>query len=145
MSVRIMVFNHTPHVLRLFEVVLSTRGYEVSTHFQALEHLAEVESVMPDLIILGYIKGYAENELEMIHALRANSKTATISILICSTGFEALEKSGRYDGIPLVHLMSKPFEPANLLEAVDHLLALRIQAQIEGRADEPGAISNVQQ
>jgi DNA-binding response OmpR family regulator len=139
-----MVFNHTPHILRLFQVILSTRNYEVTTHFQALEHLEEVEAVMPDIIILGYIKGYAENELEMIKALRENPKTATISILVCSTGFEELEKSDRYHGISHMELMSKPFEAADVLEAIDRLLSLRMEAQAQGLTDQQGAIDSVQ-
>ena len=144
MSVRIMVFNHTQNVLRLFQVILSTRTYEVSIHYQALEHLAEVEAVMPDIIILGYIKGYAENEMEMIKALRENPKTATISILVCSTGFEALEKTDRYTGITHLELMSKPFEPDDLLAAIDRLLSLRMAAQAQGLTAQQGAIDSVQ-
>src|SRR5215213_1781272 len=139
MSVRIMVFNHTPHILRLFQVILSTRNYEVTTHYQALEHSEEVEAVMPDIIILGYIKGYAENELEMIEALRANPKTATISILVCSTGFEELEKSDRYHGISQMELIAKPFEPADVLAAIDRLLSLRMEAQAQGLTTQQGA------
>src|SRR5215213_4595949 len=114
-----MVFNHTKHILKLFEVILTKQGYEVSTHMQALEHLRDVERVKPDLIILGYIKGYTENDLEMIQALRANPNTANISIIVCSTGYARLETDTPYKDIEYLEVVPKPFEPTNLLDKVD--------------------------
>jgi DNA-binding response OmpR family regulator len=123
---RIMVFNHTEHILTLFQAVLAKQGYEVSTHLQALEHLSEVERVKPDLIILGYIKGYDENDIEMIHALRANPNTANISVIVCSTGYARLDTDTPYKDIEYIEVVPKPFEPTNLLDKVDRLLRLRI-------------------
>lgn len=131
MPERIAVFNHSPTNLRLFREILTKKGYEVSTYQQEMTTLAEVEHAQPDLIILAYVVGYRENELEIIHALRSMPATHRIPIIVCSTGARKLEEIARYMNVQYLSLLPKPFN-------MNELVALVAQSLAHSRADSNG-------
>jgi DNA-binding response OmpR family regulator len=119
---RIAVFNHSEHILKLFHDVLTKRGFEVLTFLQELTSLAQVEQVMPNLVILGYLKGYIENELEMVEQLRAHPTLKNIPIIICTTGEIRDQRNGWQQELRYIAIVPKPFDVQELLEAVDDAL-----------------------
>jgi DNA-binding response OmpR family regulator len=122
MARRIVVFNHDEHILTLFREVLSKRGFEVLTYLQELISLSEVEKVHPNLIILGYLKGYVENELEMVEQLRAHPTLKELPIIICTTGEIRSQRIGWQEELRYVAIVPKPFNVNDLVEAVDTAL-----------------------
>ncbi len=122
MSRRIAVFNHDEHILRLFREVLTKHDFEVLTFLQELTSLTEVEQVMPDLIILGYLKGYVENELQMVEELRRHPTLKAIPIIICTTGEIRSQRIGWQEELRYVGIVPKPFNVHDLLDAVDTAL-----------------------
>jgi CheY-like chemotaxis protein len=128
---RIAVFNHSATNLRLFREILTKKGYDVLTFQQEMTTLAEVERARPDLIILAYIVGYQENEMEIIYALRSMPATYRIPIIVCSTGARKLEEIGRYVDVDYVSLLPKPFN-------MNELVTLVAQSLAHSRADSNG-------
>jgi DNA-binding response OmpR family regulator len=120
---RIAVFNHSPTNLRLFQEILSKRGYEVLTFQQEMTTMAEVELAKPDLIILAYIVGYQENELEIINELRSMPATHRIPIIVCSTGARKIEDIAHYINIHYISLLPKPFNMNELVALVAQSLS----------------------
>lgn len=120
---RIAVFNHSPTNLRLFREILTKKGYEVFTFLQEMTSLNEVAHLKPDLIILAYIVGYQENELEVIRELRSLPATHRIPIIVCSTGARKLDEIGRYLNVSYLSLLPKPFNMNELVAIVAQSLA----------------------
>jgi DNA-binding NtrC family response regulator len=119
----IAVFNHHESTLRLFQVLLTKRGFVVHTHKQEVTSLEDVVNEQPDLIILGYITGFSENEVEMIHELASNPVTSQIPILVATTAPKPVERALKHEHIPYIEIVEKPFNVDELLSAIDELLA----------------------
>jgi CheY-like chemotaxis protein len=118
----IAVFNHSENLLFLFKSLLSQYGYEVSTHLQSLEGIETARALMPDLIIFGYFKGFVENELEIIEALRADPHIGHIPVLVCTTGPVRTESQSSGKPVPYVTVIEKPFDAKDLVMAVRQAL-----------------------
>lgn len=119
---RIAVFNHADNVLKLFEQVLSKHGFEVVTYKQEDVSVAQIEQIRPDVIILGYLKGYSENEVKMIQELKTLPSTEKIPIIVCSTGEVYIDYDPLTGSIPYIQLLPKPFRAEELLAAVQAAL-----------------------
>jgi CheY-like chemotaxis protein len=122
MARRIVVFNHEEHILTLFREILTKKGFEVFAYLQELTSLSEIELMMPDLIILGYLKGYIENELEMVEQLRAHPMLKDIPIIICTTGEIRDQRIGWQQELRYLAVVPKPFNVQDLLDAVEDSL-----------------------
>jgi CheY-like chemotaxis protein len=123
MPKHIAVFNHSDNLLRLFQVMLTPLGYKVSTYKQDMLSLKDIELLRPDVIILGYFKGYPNRETTVIRTLRADPKLSHIPIIVCTTGSWAVERQLEQEPIPYVQLIKKPFDLRTLANAVEAALA----------------------
>lgn len=126
---RIAVYDYPPNLLKLFQRVLSKKGYEVRVLQGELQHPEELSEFQPNLIILGYIVGYVQNELEVIQWLREHPCTASTPIIICTTGMKQVleQPETNADGVMLV---PKPFSIDQLFSAVDQMLHRREARQL---------------
>lgn len=118
---RIAVYDYPPNLLKLFQWVLSKKGFEVRALQGELQCPDELSEFQPDLIILGYIVGYRKKDLEVIRGLREHPCTASTPIIICTTGMKQLQEQpeSKAEG---VMLLPKPFNIDQLFSAVDQLL-----------------------
>jgi len=118
---RIVAYDYSPNILTLFQRVLSREGFEVFLSASPMT-CWEVEEFQPDLIILGYVVGYLDNELDILRQLRQNPSTASIPVIICTTGARHLQGREEIITDDWLAVVSKPFEIGQLLSAVDTLL-----------------------
>lgn len=118
---RILVDDHSPAVLKLFDRVLSREGFEVIVSETRLT-LPEIEQRNADLVILGYIQGYLDQELDIVRQLRGNVRTASLPIIIGTTGAAHLEEKEEIVRDDRLQLLSKPFHLDELFAAIAALL-----------------------
>jgi CheY-like chemotaxis protein len=122
MSQRILVDDRSPAVLTLFDRVLSREGFEVIVSATRMSCL-EVEQLNGDLVILGYIQGYLDHELDIVRQLRGNVSTASLPIIISTTGAALLDELEEITGDDRLKVLSKPFMLEELFSAIAVLLA----------------------
>ena len=122
MSRSVVIFDPVPNHFKLMCVLLVSRGYHVLTFPCEGMASAQLESLQPDLFIVGCLKGYIQNELDIIRKLRAQPATAAIPILICSTGIETLQTLVERLNLEGLVLLGKPFTATDFLAAVQQTL-----------------------
>ena len=125
MSHRIAVFNHSPHILLLIESILKPRGFEVFTFVETLTDIAKVVELTPDLVIIGHIKGFIDEEYEIVHEFRTNAETAHVPIILCTTGAAQIQQGGQLTRVTHLSIVPKPFNVRELLDAVNHALGIK--------------------
>jgi CheY-like chemotaxis protein len=117
---KVLVVDDEQDSLDLVQTLLETEGYSVVTAFDGLTALDMAEAEQPDLIILDLamptMSGY-----EVAEQLQADPLTRNIPIL-CLTAADSLTARARSRKAGAAALISKPFAPADLLDAVGKLL-----------------------
>ena len=123
-GIRILLVEDDPTVLRVVNRVLSDAGYDIATatHGQdALDHLHAVEhsGFPPPELVLSDVLMPGINGHELARVLYAERPTLPVILMSGHTGKE------RLDDLPpnvMLPLISKPFETATLLRAIDDAL-----------------------
>jgi DNA-binding response OmpR family regulator len=116
---RIMVINHSPDILHMFEMLLSEEGYDTSIH---LFKMASVETVFeehPDLIILDSPPLQEAQALTMLIRLKDSSITAETPMILTTTAVALnnnIQAAVAKYGINIVY---KPFDIEELLATID--------------------------
>jgi twitching motility two-component system response regulator PilG len=112
----ILIIDDSPTVLKIVGVTLERHGYQVMVASGAIEALAKLNEALPDLILLDItmpnVDGY-----QLCKLLRANDKTRDIPIIML-TGKDGFFDKMRGKITGATEYITKPFEPATLLEAV---------------------------
>ena len=124
MAHRIAVFNHSSNVLLLIESVLKKKGFEVFTFLETLTDVSRVVELKPDLVVIGHVTGFVDDELDVVRQFRANPDTTQVPIIICTTGAAQVRTSGGLDGVSYVTIVPKPFDIHELLDAVHVALGI---------------------
>ena len=122
MPTRIMVVNDTQEILELFQDLLTEEGYEVALYSYAIEDLAVVERVKPDLIILDHIIGGEAVGWQMLQKLKLKRSTAKIPVVVCTAATNAAQEMEGYLKAKGIGLVLKPFDIDDLLTAVKRAL-----------------------
>jgi DNA-binding response OmpR family regulator len=115
-----MVCDDSPAILTLFDRLLRKEGFEVIPSASPATCF-EIEQSQVSLIILGHIRGYLNNELDILLQLRQNDCIASTPVIICTTGALHLQSREEIITDNRLVVVSKPFAIAQLLAAV-HLL-----------------------
>ena len=127
MSNRIAVFNHSPNLLLLYEAILEPRGYEVHKFHEELADVKEIESLEPNLIILGNLRGVGEDELQWLRIIRKHPSLKSVPVLISTTASEKQWMVTGLDELSNVQVLTKPFDQQALIVCVRQLLQESVQ------------------
>jgi len=113
-----MIINDTQEILELFEEILGYEGYEVVLYSQAIQDMAEIERIKPDLIIVDYIFGGEASGWQMVQKLRMRRATAKIPLIICTAAIREVREIEGFLRMKGIGLVAKPFDIDDLLEAI---------------------------
>src|SRR5690348_7655515 len=120
MPLRVLVVEDEPENRLLLGVVLTSEGYEVVEAEDGPAALAAVRERLPDLILLDVMmpgmNGYA-----VLEALRADAATRSVPVIMLT----ALPQRGdveRAVEMGVAGYITKPFEPADLLQTMEEAL-----------------------
>jgi two-component system alkaline phosphatase synthesis response regulator PhoP/two-component system response regulator VicR len=119
MAKKILVVDDEPHIVRLVEVNLQRRGYEVVRAGDGIEALERVGSEKPDMIILDVMMPRM-NGFETLKELQLNPKTRSIPVIMLTAKAQDSDVfKGWQSGVSAY--LTKPFNPKELLIFVDRI------------------------
>lgn len=120
MSARVLVVDDDPQVLRLMRVNLELEGYDVVSAPDGEEALEMVLSERPDVVVCDVMMPGMDG-LTVLRNLRSNPQTSKIPFVVVSAKAQRSDVKAALD-MGADRYITKPFDPQELLDAVDHLL-----------------------
>jgi DNA-binding response OmpR family regulator len=121
MAKHVLIIEDEPNIIEAISFILSRDGWQVDTHSNGHDAVAVVRARAPDLVILDVMlpgrSGY-----DILTDLRAQPETQDLPILMLTARGQArdrelAEKAGAS------RFMTKPFSNADLIEALNALVA----------------------
>jgi len=124
MSARVLVVDDDPQVLRLMRVNLELEGYDVVSAPDGEEALGVVlETPPPDVVVCDVMMPGLDG-LTVLRNLRANPQTSKIPFVVVSAKAQRADVKAALD-MGADKYITKPFDPQELLDAVEELLGSR--------------------
>ena len=121
MQARVLVADDDPIILRLLEVNLGLEGFAVVTAGRGEDAIRQAQEMRPDLIILDVMmpgmSGY-----EVADQLRNDPDTAGIPVVFLSARAQEEDRK-RGHALGVAAYVTKPFDPADLVDIVRRLVA----------------------
>lgn len=130
----VLVVDDDPVILKLLEVNFEMEGFQVVRAADGAEGLERAREVLPDIVVLDVMMprmtGY-----EVAKALREDDETAHIPIIFVTARAQSSDvERGMELGVE--DYVTKPFDPLDLIDRVNNLLA-RAQAAAKSESEEP--------
>ncbi|MCP2345690.1 response regulator transcription factor [Nonomuraea roseoviolacea] len=119
---RVLVVDDDEVIRQLIAVNLSLEGFEVSTATDGQDCLERVHDVMPDVITLDVMMPYLDGWVTA-ERLRADDATSHIKVVLITARAQDDDKR-RGMNIGVDAYLTKPFDPAELIQVVRDLAAL---------------------
>ena len=135
----VLVVDDDPVILKLLEVNFEMEGFEVVRAADGFEGLERARAVLPDIVVLDVMMprmtGY-----EVAKALREDDGTAHIPIIFVTARAQSSDvERGMELGVD--DYITKPFDPLDLIDRVNTLLA-RSQAFADGETRSGGGVAS---
>jgi DNA-binding response OmpR family regulator len=119
----VLVVEDDPVILELLSLNFSMEGFEVRTAPDGEVALAEVAAQHPDVIVMDIMMPKVTG-LEAVARLKADDATAGIPIILLSAKAQSSDVQAGLDA-GADDYVTKPFEPSDLVDRVERLLAPR--------------------
>ena len=120
-SVRVLLVEDDPVILRLLEVNFELEGYDVLLAHDGAEGIDMARDQRPDLVISDIMMPNVSG-IELVEALKGDEVTAGIPIILLSAKAQSADvRAGMEAGAD--DYITKPFEPLELVDRVQALLA----------------------
>ena len=117
---RVLIVEDEAVILRLLEVNFRLAGFEVETAARGEEALAKAAADPPDVAILDIMLPGLSG-IEVCERLRSAPETAEVPVIMLSARTQDEERERSY-ALGVVAYVTKPFEPAELVEVVRRAL-----------------------
>jgi CheY-like chemotaxis protein len=116
----VLVIDDDPDFLEFTRIVLESQDYEVLTAENAAEGLVVMREAGPDVVLLDVVISYAFNGLNVTREMQEDPQLRRIPLILVSAIVrdEELELFPASEGLHPHVFMSKPIEPAELLQRV---------------------------
>ena len=121
---RVLAINDDEAILRLFEDLLSSEGYQVTLDSFSSTTSALLDSIraqQPDLVILDFIIGGEGKGWQLLQAMKMDRETRDIPVIVCTAAVTVIQELNAHLLAMKVRTILKPFD-------IDDLLALMQQA-----------------
>jgi two-component system response regulator MprA len=115
---RVLVVDDDPQVVRLLRVNLELEGYDVVSASDGQQALDAVDADSPDLVVCDVMMPGMDG-VEVVRRLRADNKTVPV-VMLSAKAMRSDMRAGLDAGAN--EYVTKPFDPAELIEVVDRLL-----------------------
>ena len=118
---KVLIADDEPNIVAALEFLLRRRGYDVRVATNGEEALAQVESYVPDVVLLDVMMPI-KSGYEVCQRMRERPDWQHIKIVMLSAkGREAEVSKGVSLGADLY--ITKPFSTQDLIEAIDGFFA----------------------
>ncbi len=121
MSRRLVCIEDDPELVELIRLIVQREGFEVHYAASGLAGIELVEELSPDLILLDLMMPGIDG-WDVFDHLQANAETSAIPIIIVSARTYMDERVAELRAANNGHFVSKPFMPAQLIEAINRVL-----------------------
>lgn len=118
---RILVIDDSTTNVVLLEAVLTEKGYQIETAFNAREAFSRIEKQVPDLILLDLLMPKVSG-FDFLEQLRKNENTVTTPVIVISALNTDDENLRRIEKLDAVEFIRKPIDIQYLVELVDKVL-----------------------
>jgi len=121
---KILVVDDDPDFVEVTRMVLEANGYEVASAADGKEALARMCQEKPDLVLLDIMMAHILEGLEVSKEMQAEAELRRIPIIMVSSITDS-PHAGEFptdEYIPMDAWISKPVQPADLLEKVKRCL-----------------------
>ncbi len=113
----VLVVDDSPTVLKLVGMALERQGHAVLVAANALQALARLDEVTPDLVLLDITMPHMDG-FQLCKLIKGNPQTAGVPVVMLSGKDGLFDKvRGRLAGA--IDHVAKPFDPAALVQAVE--------------------------
>ena len=121
MTAHIVVINHSPDLLEMFQDLLEYAGYRVTTHRFAPQTVAQVAQAQPAVLIVDY-PGIQEPEAwALIEQLHQDATTRHIPLVVSTTSPTLERDHGAWLAAHQIPILPKPFGMDTLVDLVARL------------------------
>lgn len=125
----ILVIDDDRDLVNSIRIILGSRGFSVRVAYNGREGYERILEKIPDLIILDVMMSTDTEGFDLAYRLKGDPRFANIPIIM-TTGFpQKMAEQGpeRFQHIlgmdwPVSHLLEKPIDPQDLLNAVESFL-----------------------
>jgi CheY-like chemotaxis protein len=116
---RVMVVEDDVSIRDVLAELLTNEGYTTQTAANGLQALARMRTARPDAIVLDLMMPVM-NGLQLVHAMRDESRLASIPLLVVTASLNAARDCERLN---IQHWLMKPFEVDSVLSTIAELTA----------------------
>ena len=121
MKKKILVVDDEDDILNFLELVLSEKGYQVSTASGGQEALTKAQLERPDLVLLDIMMPQMDG-WEVLKLLRVDDETAEVPVAMLSARTEARDRvQGLQEGA--IDYICKPFSLSELLGKIEAIFS----------------------
>ena len=122
----VLVLNDTAEILDLFRDLLEDEGYRVTVGAMAAgglaEAVADVQRLMPDLLVLDFLFGNEPLGWQLLQLLRMDRATARLPVIVCTAAVGRIEEVSAHLARMRVGVVLKPFDVEALLGEIERTL-----------------------
>ncbi|CAN5813911.1 hypothetical protein BH18ACT17_BH18ACT17_11900 [soil metagenome] len=136
---RILVIDDEADVRLLYRVNLRHAGYEVLEADDGARGIEAALEHMPDAVVLDLRMPNVDG-FEVLEALRADPATTDMPVLVLTADARSDDHRRCYE-LGADDVITKPFVPEALVQAISRLLAASIEHRIAHRAETAAEIS----
>jgi DNA-binding response OmpR family regulator len=120
---RILLVDDDPVIVRLLQINFRLEGYEVDTASRGDEALERVRANRPDVVVLDVMMPGLDG-WEVARQLKENASARHIPVIFLSARAQDEDRQRGY-ALGVDEYVTKPFDPAHLVEIVRRALAKR--------------------
>ncbi len=120
---RILLVDDDPVIVRLLQINFRLEGYDVDTASRGDEALERVRSNPPDVVVLDVMMPGLDG-WEVARRLKENESVRHIPLVFLSARAQDEDRQRGY-ALGVDEYVTKPFDPAHLVEIVRRALARR--------------------
>jgi DNA-binding response OmpR family regulator len=118
---KVLVVDDDPVIIRLLEVNFEMEGFEVITAVDGMDGVEKCRATLPDIVVSDVMMPKL-NGLELCVAIKADPTTDGIPVVLLSAKAQVADiRAGLDAGAD--DYVTKPFEPLDLIDRVNKLLA----------------------
>ena len=121
MSPKVLVVDDDPVIVRLLEVNFEMEGFDVVSAVDGMDGIEKARSEHPDIIVSDVMMPKL-NGLELCVALKTDDATSAIPVVLLSAKAQVADIRAGLDA-GANDYVTKPFEPLDLIDRVNKLLA----------------------
>jgi DNA-binding response OmpR family regulator len=118
---RILIVDDDPVIVRLLQINFRLEGYEVDTASRGEEALQRVRDHLPDVVILDVMMPGIDG-WEVCRKLKENPAVKHVPVIFLSARAQDEDRQRGY-ALGVDEYVTKPFDPAHLVEIVRSALA----------------------